>query len=53
MAASAKETPAVKRLNAKERRAEAAMELKKTELKAKANSSSHKEHEKQPQPRWK
>lgn len=53
MALAVKPTPVVKKLSAKERKAESARDLKKTELKVKAETSSHKEHEKQPQPRWK
>jgi hypothetical protein len=49
----AKENKAVEKLTAKERRLVAAKDRKNIELKSKAESSTHKEHEKQPQPRWK
>ncbi len=51
--AAKKDTPAIKKVKAKGRKAAAARVLKKTVLKSKAVSDTHQEHEKQPQPRWK
>jgi hypothetical protein len=49
----AMDNKAVEKLKAKERRVGSSASLKRMELKSKAESNSHKEHEKQPQPRWK